>query len=62
MSPDTNGDSFPAPGCGYALNQTEDPPTQETDRALAGHDPIRVDVIDAEGPKETVTTEERQER
>lgn len=33
-----------------------------TDQALAEHDPIRVDVVDAEGPEETVTTEERQER
>ena len=30
-----------------------------TDRAMAGHEPIRVDVVDAEGPEETVTTEER---
>ncbi len=33
-----------------------------TDRAMAEHDPIRVDVVDAEGPEETVTTEERQGR
>jgi hypothetical protein len=30
-----------------------------TDRALAEHDPIRVDVVDAEGPEETVITEDQ---
>jgi hypothetical protein len=47
---------------GVVVGANEPGEVDATDRVLAEHDPIRVDVVDAEGPEETVTTEERQGR
>ncbi len=47
---------------GVVVGADEPGDVDATDRAMAEHDPIRVDTVDAEGPLGTVTTEERQQR
>lgn len=47
---------------GTVVGAAEPGDSEAADRALAEHDPIRVDTVDAEGPLGTVTTEDRQRR
>lgn len=47
---------------GVVVGADEPADGEATDRALAEHDPIRVDRVDAGGPVGTVTTEDRQRR
>ncbi|MGH9042818.1 MAG: hypothetical protein ACRDZ3_21605, partial [Acidimicrobiia bacterium] len=47
---------------GVVVGATEPVEVDAADQALAGHDPVRVDTLDAEGPEGTVTTEDRQGR
>ena len=47
---------------GTVVGADEPADVDATDRALAEHDPVRVDTVDPSGPIGTVTTEDRQRR